>query len=228
MSPLFLSSRTARLVLALLLGLLLVACRIEKRSEGGIARGSAPPPGGQFENQAFDTKAEVGDIWDSKVLPTLQAKAGEFVALRSAMKADMDAAGEKHGYRKRVEGAPWNFATHIKGRIVSADTESSAAKIGVDADGDGKADVTVQIGPILRGTAVRDSLPFISFTAYANQVEFAQLANAFNDHAYAKVMKALPRDALVGRQIELLGVFTASDADDEPVIMPVQLTLGAP
>jgi predicted lipoprotein len=228
MLPPFAPPRAARLALALLLCLAAVACRVEKRSAQAATGGEAPPPGGQFTNQAFDPKAQVSDIWDSKVLPALQAKAGDFAALRSAMKTNLDDAGAKYGYRKHVEGAPWNFATRLKGKIVSVDTESSAGKIGVDADGDGRADATVQIGPILRGTALRDSLPFISFTEYANQVEFAQLANAFNDQAYARAMKPMPREALAGREIELLGVFTSDDASETPVITPVQLTLGGP
>lgn len=228
MLPTLFTPRATRLVLLAALCMAATACRIEKRSEDSVARGSAPPPGGQFENQAFDAKSQVSDIWASKVLPALQAKAGDFATLRAAMKADLDAAGAQHGYRKPAEGAPWNFATRLKGRIVSADTESSAGKIGIDVDGDGKADAVVQIGPILRGTTLRDSLPFISFTAYANQVEFAQLANAFNDHAYAVALKPLPRDALAGKQVELLGVFTADDSSDLPVITPVQISLAAP
>jgi predicted lipoprotein len=216
------------LACALVLCMIAAACRIEKRADAAVAGGDAPPPGGQFTNQAFDSKAQVGDIWDSKVLPALQAKAGDFIALRSAMKADLDGAGAKFGQRRPAEGAPWNFATRVKGRIVSVDTESSAGTVGVDVDGDGKADATVQIGPILRGTALRDSLPFISFTSYANQVEFAQLANAFNEQAYAKAIKSLPREALAGRQVEMLGVFTTDDANDAPVITPVQLSLTGP
>ena len=75
---------------------------------------------------------------------------------------------------------------------------------------------------------MRDSLPFISFTAYTNQVEFAQLANAFNDHAAAQALKGLPRDKLVGRNVELLGVFTTDDAGERPVIMPVQMKVETP
>lgn len=210
--------------------LLAAGCRIEHRAEAGAAAtgGQAPPPGGQFTNQAFDPKAQVADIWASKVLPALQARAGEFNALRTAMKANLDAAGAQNGHRERGEGAPWNFATRLKGRIVGGDTTLSAAKIDVDTDGDGQPDAQVQIGPIIRGTALRDALPFISFTAYTNQVEFAQLANAFNDHAVAQALKGLPRDKLVGQNVELLGVFTTDDATQTPVILPVQMKVEAP
>jgi predicted lipoprotein len=216
-----------RLVVVLTLSIVASACRIERKAEINTAAvgGAAPPPGGQFQNQSFDPKAQVGDIWSAKVLPALQSKAGEFVALRTAMKANLDAAGAKHGHRERGEGAPWNFSTRLRGVIVELDVESSAGRMGVDVDGDGKADAQVQIGPILRGTSLRDSLPFISFTAYSNQVEFAQLANAFNDHAYASAMKALPRSSLNGKTVELLGTFTTSDADEIPAITPAQITL---
>ena len=83
------------------------------------------------------------------------------------------------------------FSRARDGGIVAGDVTLSAAKIDVDADGDGQPDAQVQIGPIIRGTSLRDSLPFISFTAYTNQVEFAQLANAFNDHAAAQALKGL-------------------------------------
>lgn len=221
--------RTAWVVIASAC-LLSAGCRIEHRAAAvaPATGGQAPPPGGQFTNQAFDAKAQVVDIWASKVLPTLQSRAGEFNALRTAMKANLDAAGAEHGHRERGEGAPWNFVTRVKGRIVGGDATLSAAKVDIDTDGDGQPDAQVQIGPIIRGTALRDSLPFISFTAYTNQVEFAQLANAFNDHAAAQALKGLPRDQLMGRNVELLGVFTTDDAAQTPVILPVQLTLEAP
>lgn len=210
--------------------LLAAGCRIEHRAAAGAATagGQAPPPGGKFANQAFDPKAQVADIWDAKVLPALQARADDFNALRTAMKANLDAAGGQHGHRERGEGAPWNFATRLKGRIVGGDTTLSAAKVDIDTDGDGQPDARVQIGPIIRGTALRDSLPFVSFTDYTNQVEFAQLANAFNDQAAARALKGLPREQLIGRQVELLGVFTTDDATQTPVILPVQLKLEAP
>lgn len=210
--------------------LLAAGCRIEHRAAAGAAAtgGQAPPPGGQFTNQAFDPKAQVADIWTAKVLPALQARAGEFNALRTAMKVNLDAAGAQHGHRERGEGAAWNFATTLKGRIVGGDATLSAAKVDVDTDGDGKADAQLQIGPIIRGTALRDALPFISFTAYTNQVEFAQVANAFNDHAAAQALQGLPRDKLMGRAVEVLGVFTTDDAAEMPVILPVQMKVEAP
>lgn len=222
MSSLLYPPRLAALVCLLALALGLSACRIEKRTVAASA-----DQADKFANQAFDPKAQVADIWEAKVLPALQAKAVDFPALRQAMAANPDAAGDKMGQRQPAEGAPWNFVARVKGRVVTVNTDVSAGTVGVDVDGDGQADALVQIGPVVRGTSLRDSLPFIAFTDYANQVEFAQLANAFNDQAYALVMKPLPRQELQGRSVELLGVFTDDDNADLPTLTPVQLTLGA-
>jgi predicted lipoprotein len=204
----------------------LAGCRIEERTPEETKAAAAPA--GSFENKDFDPKAQVEAAWAAKALPELKQRAGELGALRQAMAANLDAAGSAHGYRERGAGAPWNMATTLKGKIVTVDTESSAGRIGVDIDGDGKPDAEVQIGPVMRGTAIRDGLSFISFTSYTNQIDFAQLANAFNRKAFETALKSLPRDALQGKEVQLTGVFTTDDAAQLPVITPVELKLGAP
>lgn len=219
-------NRTAvRLSIALLaLPLGLGACRIEKIEK--LAAPTTPSPAGSFDNKAFDPNGVVAAMWDSKVVPEVRDRAEDFNRLRTAMRANLDAAGQQHGHRERGEGAPWSMATRVKGRIVSVDTESSVGKIGIDVDDDAKADVLLQIGPVLRGTSLRDSLSFVSFTQYTNQIEFAQLANAFNQRAFDTALKNLPRERLQGRSVKALGTFsTTGDDDDLPQITPVELQL---
>jgi predicted lipoprotein len=48
--------------------------------------------------------------------------------------------------------------------------------------------ITVLAG-VIRGTALRDALPFIQFSQFTNQLEYARVANALNDRA-AKVAQA--------------------------------------
>jgi predicted lipoprotein len=38
-------------------------------------------------------------------------------------------------------------------------------------------------GPVIRGTALRDALPFIQFSQFTNQLEYARVSNALNDRA---------------------------------------------
>jgi len=49
--------------------------------------------------------------------------------------------------------------------------------------------VVIETGPVIRGTALRDALPFIQFSQFTNQLEYARVANALNERA-AKVAAA--------------------------------------
>jgi predicted lipoprotein len=65
---------------------------------------------------------------------------------------------------------------------------------------------------------LRDILPFVSFTSYTNQIDFAQLANALNDRAYESALKSVDRANLKGKSVEVLGVFTTDNASDVPLV----------
>jgi predicted lipoprotein len=197
--------------------LVVSGCKIEHKSAAEQQKGGAPS--GSFENKSFNPKAEVAAFWESKAIPAITAMALDFPHLRKEMEANLDAVGVKHGHREKGEGAPWNLATRLTGTVVDVETEVSAGTADIDVDGDGKADVQIQIGPVVRGATIRDILPFISFTSYTNQIDFAQLANALNDRAYeASSLKAVDRSKLKGKKVELTGVFTADGASDLPVI----------
>ena len=54
--------------------------------------------------------------------------------------------------------------------------------------------VRVQIGPAMRGTALRDALDFVDFNAFKNQIDFAQFGKSFNTYANTTVLSKLPRE----------------------------------
>ncbi|WP_102957866.1 DUF2291 family protein [Mangrovicella endophytica] len=172
--------------------------------------------------------ANAAGLWDGKVVPYVEEKAAPFADVAAAAKANLNEAGAKYGYREAGEGAPWNFVTRLSGTVTAANTQSRAATADVDIDGDGKPDVTVQLGPVIKGTSIRDALPFVSFTQVKNQIEFADVAKSFNTATYEKVLKNLPRDALVGRRIEAAGVFTLRSASEKLLFTPVTLRVEAP
>lgn len=215
-------SLTTATLLPLLLGaacLSLSGCKIEHKSEQKANKPASIT--GNFESRAFNPKAEVQAMWDTKVLPSMNKMALDYPALRQAIRTNIDAAGAQHGHRTEVEGAPWNLVTRIKGKIVAVESELSAGTADVDTDGDGKADVQIQIGPVIKGTAIRDALPFIAFSSYTNQIDFAQLANALNDRALAATLASADRKALNNLQIEAIGVFPADSPDDLPLVTVV-------
>jgi len=207
-----------RTALALGLAASLSACKFVETAE---LRAKA-------EAAAAGTAASPADDWDGRVLPQMRESAVAVATLRTALLSDgLEAAGAAHGHREGGEGTPFTYVTAVEGTIVEANTESRAATAGVDTDGDGSADVTLQLGPVIRGTAIRDALPFISFTDYENQIEFARLAKAFNTKAYNEVLKALPRENLVGAGVKATGAVTVRKADETLLVTPVEITLEA-
>jgi predicted lipoprotein len=198
----------------------LTGCKIEHKSVQDKQRESAPAGG--YENTTFNPDAEVQTMWLPKVVPALDKMAVNFRDLKKEMAGNLDAAGNKHGHREG-NGDPWNLAVKVTGKVVDAETDLRAGTADVDVDGDGKADVQLQIGPVIKGTTLRDVLPFISFTSYANQIDFARLANALNDQAYAIALKSMDRATLKGKTVDVIGVFTAGDAAELPLVTVTSL-----
>ena len=188
----------------------------------------AKKPGGAEEGNGggFDPEAMVTAIWDAKVIPYLSAKAAALPDVMALVRSNPDEAGRKYGYRAKEGSEPWTFAVTIDGRIVSAETTSRAATMSVDTKGDGKIAAIVQIGPAMRGTALRDSLDFVSFNDFKNQIDYAQFGKAFNQRVVKTILAQLPRDSLVGRDVKILGAFTLESGDRPPLVAPAQLTLG--
>lgn len=204
--------------------LLLAGCRIEHKSAAATA--SAALPTTSSNKGTFDAQAEVAGLWESKALPAIDKMAVDWRELKKAMAAGLDGAGARHGFREKGEGAPWNLALRFSGKVIATDVEVRAGTADVDTDGDGKADLQLQVGPVVKGATLRDILPFISFTAYTNQIDFAQLASALNDKAAEGALKSLDRATLNGKTVEGLGVFTAESADEMPVVTLVTLKVG--
>ena len=206
----------------LLAGVALTSCRfiatadVPALANAGAGHGPAP----------FDPDQSVASIWAPKVIPYFKKKAGPFLQVRELAAKSPDEAGAKFGYRAKSEGTPWTLMVKIDGIVVAANTESRAATIGVDVSGQGKADAVVQIGPAIRGTAIRDALDFVSFNDFTNQIDFAQFGKAFNTHLYHETLEKLPRESLIGRKVSVLGAYPLISTADKPLVTPVEITIG--
>ena len=201
---------------ALSLGVGLAGCTFVATPKRIVAGGEDANAGG------FAPNAMVDAIWDAKVLPYLKANAASFPDLMKAIHANANEAGRRFGHRAKEGDQPWTYIVRIDGPVIAAETASRAATITID-DG-GKA--LVQIGPAMRGTALRDSLDFVSFNDFKNQIDFAQYGKAFNQHVLRTILANLPRDSLIGRKASVLGAFTFEGGDQPPVVAPAQITLG--
>lgn len=201
-------TRLPLIALACVAALGLAACRIVKNPAPGEVTAVASGEAGDEARLAALLDATL----DSQLLPQMRAAATDLADLRTAVAAGLDAAGASLGNRGAGEGAAWNFAVKGRGQVIAANLTSRARKADLDTDGDGKADVTLQLGPVIKGTALRDVAPVFRFNDFRDQIEFAKLGRAINDRVAAGL--ALPAGDLVGRTLSFVGAATLRQASD--------------
>ena len=216
--PHFRSAAAIPLSLALATMLALGGCKIIKTPTAEEAAEAA--------SGGFNPARQVAGIWDSKVIPFLETRAGPFQEVAALSKSDLDAAAEKYGHKEKEGSAPWTFAAKVSGTIVKAETTSRAGYLDTDVDGDGKADVRIQIGPVIKGTAIRDSLDFVNFNEFKNQIQWAEFGKAFNVHINGLTLEKLSRDGLEGKKVEALGAYPLPSAGQPALFTPATITIG--
>ncbi len=104
--------------------------------------------------------------------------------------------------------------------------EGSSGIFAFDVDGmpDGIG-IRVQTGPAINGTELRDVTGDISFGNFTNQIEYQNVGVGINRAMAAEVLADLDRDALTGRTVEVIGVFTMINPASwlvTPVVFEVQ------
>lgn len=213
-------SATAVRALGMVAALLpLGGCKIEKTVVANAGQSSTSV---FINDSSFNPDATVASDWDTTVLPSLREKAGAYDDVAMAIAANPDAAGQRYGFRDGQAGSPWVYAATVSGTVTAANTESRAGTVDVKTEG-GRT-VQLQIGPVVRGTAIRDSVLSRPFGSFKNQIDYAQFGKALNARANATALSKLPRDKLMGAKIEALGVFSAPTGDTPALVTPVTVT----
>jgi predicted lipoprotein len=162
----------------------------------------------------------VSETFEAKLVPALSEKAVDLSVLRDAVKAGLDAAGAQYGLRVGGAGGGWNFAVKGKGKVIVENRASKAAVAEIDVDGDGTADAILQLGPVVKGSALRDVTPLYDFSAFRDQIEYARLGRALNDLA----VSTLPANGqLEGKTVEFLGATVLRSAGEKPLVTPVSV-----
>jgi predicted lipoprotein len=167
--------------------------------------------------QAFDPAAFAAQTYEPQVVPEIQRSAVDLSVLLPALAQDKEAAGQQYG--RRPGTGPYNFA--VRGTGVAGNVRSGLLPVTVPGVPDG-TQVYVQVGPAINGTALRDSVGFITFGQFLNQVEYADAATALNEAVKQRVLAGLDPAALSGRTVSFVGAFTAL-TPTTVTITPVEL-----
>jgi predicted lipoprotein len=176
----------------------------------------------------FQASEYVAAVWDERILPVYEGQAVDYAEVLSSLRADRQGAIEKYGLARET-GEPF-FVFKVRGtcRVVEYDDSSRNGVIRVDVEpADGTVDATLQVGPVIRGTAIRDSMEFIRFTDVGNQLQFAALANELNARMRRDSVEPLDLPSIVGKRISFLGAFRLTEGQplEDIVVTPVKIDL---
>lgn len=175
------------------------------------------------QSPVFDATAYAEGMWDSQALPHFQSAARSIAEVLPAITADIAAAGATYGYRPATEGSPWTFVVSGSATVTAKNTQSRAGTLTVAVEGMPPGlEVAIQIGPVVRGSAVRDTLPFVSFKDFTNQLEFADVGKAFTALSMAATSGAAEA-AAVGDIVDFVGVMSLNASSDRMLVTPVSL-----
>jgi predicted lipoprotein len=111
------------------------------------------------------------------------------------------------------------------GVVVAIDRRSRVGVMLVRVTGVTPVHIAIQIGPVIRGTALRDASGFIDFSDFTNQSDYAAAANALNDTALRTVIAPLAIDTLQGRTLVFAGAVGRSAPREDGAIEMVPLRL---
>lgn len=174
---------------------------------------------GSSSAAAQDQTSYVGQIWDSKLMPTVKEKAVDLDTLLSELLSNEAEASKKYGHK--ISG-PYNFLVKFEGRVKEVNTKSRAGKVTLDVPlKSSRPDVIVQIGPVIQGYSVRDAVGFIRFEQFTNQIEFADVADQINNRLYEQVLKNIDFNTVQGKTLSVYGAFTLDKGLSKLTITPV-------
>jgi predicted lipoprotein len=144
-------------------------------------------------------------VWESKVLPTIQEKAQDMAKILPEIRADPAAAGEKYGRRESTN--PYSYIVKGTGKVTEVHTESQAGTMILEVPGL-EEKIALQIGPVVRGTALRDATGAAPFDQFTNQLDYADVSKEMNKRAVKEAFSNIAPSSLSGKSITFFGAFT--------------------
>jgi predicted lipoprotein len=175
---------------------------------------------------AFQADKYVAAIWEKRVLPDFEKNALDVGTVLAALKANRKEAIAKYGIRKETGEVVYLFKVRGEAKVVKYDNTSRNGVIRMNILPEGsEISATLQVGPVIVGTAIRDSLAFIRFSDIGNQLQFADLANQLNERMLKDSVANLDLPSLAGKRISFSGCFSLQEDQDVGGIVVTPVTI---
>jgi predicted lipoprotein len=174
----------------------------------------------------IDPAVAVDRLWTAKLQPALVASAADAGTVLEALRKSPDDARAKFG---RTDGSGgWYVTVRGQGRVLLIDTSSATGLATIDLPPyDGHVDLTLQIGPVIRGSALRDATDLVPFSQFPNQLAYADAANALNARVARDVLGPVSTSLAKGQALSFVAAGGTASPDSRQLdsLVPVQLSL---
>jgi predicted lipoprotein len=170
------------------------------------------------QNEAFNPVTYVDQIWDSKIIPTVNEKAVDLSLILGKMKPDSTGVTKKadlipiaQEYGLITLGEAHVYLVKGTGKVINVDTSSSTGTIEIQLEGySGPIKVFVYVGPRIPSdeTSIRDGVGFITFGDFKEQTEYGKVGAEINERIIKQVLTPLNKDQLQGKNITFYGAMT--------------------
>jgi predicted lipoprotein len=169
---------------------------------------------------AFDPQEFAADTYP-EVAETIQQEAIPLTKVLKAVAADPEKAGRELGRREGTSGA---YTYSVEGKGTAGEVEQSLLPLTVPGLPKSTR-VSVQVGPAINGSALRDASGAVEFGEFTNQVEYADAATALNSEMRDQVLADLDPASLAGKTVSFVGavqLLTPTTVTITPVSVEVQ------
>src|SRR5260370_40991939 len=86
--------------------------------------------------------------------------------------------------------------------------------------------VGLQIGPVVRETALRDATGGVSFNQFTNQLDYADVSKEMNARALKAAFASVDPNSIAGKTLTFFGAFTFDPHSKSPILItPVKIDL---
>jgi predicted lipoprotein len=171
-------------------------------------------------SEEFNPKAFVDNIWESKLIPTIQEKAVDLSKLLGEIKPDDSGFISKESlipvtknYGLITAGEAHVYAVKGQGKVVEVNTKTSLGKLELLPEGyTGPIKVIFYIGPRIPSdeSSIRDVVGFINFGDFREQTEYGKVNLGINQRTLQQINLSINQDPnnLEDKTISFYGAFT--------------------
>lgn len=200
------------ILLIVLLTFTLSSCTVRKLSEIENKASCSADSGYDFSawtksGDSFNAKEYVVQNWDTKIIPLFLENSMDVTTVVSSLQIDgAETALATYAVVREDGSRMQGFKVVGEATVTEYDDSSRNGIIRIDfTPEDGQCDAIVQVGPVIKQTAIRDSLECIGFTDVGNQMFFAELSDELNKMMRMKTIDPLDLSSITGKRIKFYG-----------------------